>query len=144
VVGIGADGRSCIVENRALVQERVAPGTSIMQLFTTDKGPLGPFPAGLGTYVQDRLSVGQVSWRIIIRDPGSPAVETATGAALRHKNTIEFAVMLEGSAELVLGDGPHEIHAGDCIVLPGSDHALRAGPDGCRLMAFDVGTPPPG
>jgi mannose-6-phosphate isomerase-like protein (cupin superfamily) len=144
VVGIGADGRSCIVEHRELIPEAVTPGTSIMSLFTTDRGPLRTLPAGLGTYVQDRLSPGQVSWRIIIRAPGSPVVETATGTGLRYKNTIEFAVVLEGSGELVLGDGSHAIRVGDCIVLPGSDHALRAGAEGCRLMAFDIGMPPPG
>jgi mannose-6-phosphate isomerase-like protein (cupin superfamily) len=143
VVGIGPDGRSCIVEERELIPETVAPGTSIMPLFTSDKGPLSAFPPGLGTYVQDRLTPGQATWRITVKDPGTSIVAPAAGAELRYRNTLEFAYMLEGSAELVLGDGAHAIRAGDCIVLPGSDHAMRTGPEGCRLMCFDLGTPPP-
>ncbi len=49
--------------------------------------------------------------------------------------------MLEGSAEMLLADGAHTVRAGDCIVMPGSDHGLRTGPEGCRLMAFELGTP---
>ncbi len=34
--------------------------------------------------------------------------------------------------------------AGDLVVLAGVDHAWRAGPDGARLSAVLIGTPPPG
>jgi len=143
VLGVDDDGRSCVVEERPIATDPVAPGTSLDQLYTSDGGTPGPFPAGLGTFVLDRLAPGQVSWRIIVREPDSPAVETGGGTELRHKNTLELAVVLEGGGDLVLGDGVHPIAAGDCLVLPGSDHALRSGPDGCRLMAFDIGAPPP-
>jgi mannose-6-phosphate isomerase-like protein (cupin superfamily) len=142
VVGRDETGRSCIVEEREVAPQDVAPGTAMAQLFTSDGVP-GPYAAGLGTFVLDRLAPGQVSFRIIEREPGSPSVETEVGTELRNKNTLELAMVLEGGGELVLGDGPHRISAGDCMVLPGSDHALRTGPDGCRLLAVDIGTPPP-
>jgi mannose-6-phosphate isomerase-like protein (cupin superfamily) len=142
IVGRDDAGRSCVVEDREVSLEGVAPGTAMAQLFTSE-ATLGPYPAGLGTFVLDRLAPGQVSFRIIEREPGSPSVSTDAGTELRNKNTLELAMVLEGGGELVLGDGTHTISAGDCMVLPGSDHALRTGPHGCRLLAVDIGTTPP-
>jgi len=143
IVGRDARGASCIVDEREIAPREVAPGAALAQLFLSDGVP-GPYPLGLGTFVLDGLAPGQVSFRIIERAPGSPSVATGTGTELRNKNTLELAMVLEGGAELVLGDGTHQISAGDCVVLPGSDHALRTGPDGCRLLAVDVGTALPG
>jgi hypothetical protein len=143
IVGRDAEGRSCVVEEREVAPREVAPGAALAQLYLSEPGPLRGFPRGLGTFVLDSLVPGQVSMRIIERVPGSPSVSTADGVELRNKNTLELAMVLHGGGELVLGDGAHPIGVGDCIVLPGSDHALRTGPDGCRLLAVDIGTEPP-
>jgi mannose-6-phosphate isomerase-like protein (cupin superfamily) len=139
VTGASANGRSYLAEERQLSGENVAPGTAILNLFRSEEGPLAPLPSGQGAYIQDRLRPGQVSWRIIER----AGADKPASVTLRHRNTIELAVVLSGDGELVLGDGPHHIGAGDCIILPGVDHALCPGPSGCRLMAFDIGTPAP-
>jgi hypothetical protein len=48
-----------------------------------------------------------------------------------------------GCGEMVLQDGAHPVAAGDCVVLPGVDHAMRPGPDGCRILVVSIGTAPP-
>jgi uncharacterized cupin superfamily protein len=52
-------------------------------------------------------------------------------------------IVLEGTSTLLLGDGEHALETGDCIVMPGSDHGMRAGVEGCRFVAVAIGTPPP-
>jgi hypothetical protein len=37
-----------------------------------------------------------------------------------------------------------QLEPGDFVVMPGVDHAYAAGPEGCRLLVVEIGTPPPG
>lgn len=67
----------------------------------------------------------------------------APSTELHHRNAIDLVAILEGGGEMLLGDGAHPVQAGDCIVMAGSDHRLSPGPQGCRLMAFAIGTPSP-
>jgi hypothetical protein len=48
-----------------------------------------------------------------------------------------------GNADLILDDGVHRVEAGDMVVMNGVDHAWKAGPDGYRMSAVLIGTPPP-
>jgi quercetin dioxygenase-like cupin family protein len=75
--------------------------------------------------------------------PRAPSDALQRGGEMHYRNAIDLIVILQGNAELILRDGEHTVEAGDCIVMPGSDHGLRAGPDGCRLMSFAIGTPMP-
>jgi uncharacterized cupin superfamily protein len=61
---------------------------------------------------------------------------------LHHRNAIDLVVILDGDGELMLGDGPHPVRTGDCVVMAGLDHALHPGPGGCCLMSFAIGAAP--
>jgi quercetin dioxygenase-like cupin family protein len=50
--------------------------------------------------------------------------------------------VLSGSVDLILDDGVHHLDEGDMVVMTGVDHAWKAGPDGCRINAILIGTPP--
>ncbi len=69
--------------------------------------------------------------------------EQIPATELYHRNAIDLVVLIERAGELLLGDGPHPVRSGDCIVMAGIDHGLRPGPSGCRLLSFAIGTPPP-
>ena len=62
---------------------------------------------------------------------------------MHHSDALDLVFVHEGSGELVLQDGPHPVSAGDCVVMPGVDHAMKAGPNGIRLVVVTIGTPPP-
>jgi quercetin dioxygenase-like cupin family protein len=62
---------------------------------------------------------------------------------MHHTDTVDFDTVLSGSVELTLGDGMHQLAAGDSVVMTGVDHAWRAGPEGCRLNVMSIGVLPP-
>lgn len=62
---------------------------------------------------------------------------------MHHTDTIDLDLVVAGSIDLVLDDGPHRLQAGDCAVITGVDHAWRAGAEGCTLSVVLLGTPPP-
>jgi quercetin dioxygenase-like cupin family protein len=61
---------------------------------------------------------------------------------MHRTDTLDFAVILEGSVELTLDDGVHPLLPGDCVVVQGVDHAWRAGEQGCVLCGINLGTAP--
>ena len=145
VVGVDAEGRSCVAEEREVAPEAIdaVPGTSVAALFTTDQSPPPPCPPGLGAFIGDALAPGRVSWYVVEHEPRAAGPgEHTVATALHWRNAIDLVVVLAGGGDMVLGDGPHPVRGGDCIIMAGSDHGLRPGPDGCRLMAFAIGTPP--
>lgn len=70
----------------------------------------------------------------------SPGRQTA----MHQTDTLDYDFVLEGSVTLTLTDGSEtELSAGDAVVIPGTAHAWRAGPQGCRLGVVMIGTVPP-
>jgi mannose-6-phosphate isomerase-like protein (cupin superfamily) len=61
---------------------------------------------------------------------------------MHHTDTLDFDMILEGSVEIVLDDGPHRLGPGDCVVVTGVDHVWKAGPDGFVMSVTLMGTPP--
>ena len=59
-----------------------------------------------------------------------------------HTDTFDFDVVVAGSVELLLDDGPHLLEIGDCVVVTGVDHAWKAGPAGATLSVVCLGTLP--
>ena len=145
VLGQDAEGRSCIVEERALVGTPIpeVEGTSFISLFKTNESPPPPCPPGLGTQAPDGLAPGHLHWYIVDHDPVETAEFHTPGTELHQRNALELVLIMTGGGEMLLDDGAHPVRAGDCIVMPGSSHGLLTGPEGCRLMAFAIGTPPP-
>jgi mannose-6-phosphate isomerase-like protein (cupin superfamily) len=145
VLGQDANGRSCVAENSDVAPAAIdgIPGASIAQLFATNQSPPPPCPPGLGKRLEDRLAPGLVRWYVIDHEPHAVTDEPSAAVELHHRNAIDLVVILSGDAQLILGDGPHPVGTGDCIVMAGTDHGMLPGPNGCRLLSFAVGTPPP-
>jgi mannose-6-phosphate isomerase-like protein (cupin superfamily) len=145
ILGLDPHGRSCVASEIPVVPTAIdgMPGAAIATLFATSQSPPPPCPPGLGTLIEGRPAPGLVQWYVIEHEPRSPAHERATGTELHHRNAIDLVVILDGDGELVLGDGPHPVRSGDCVVMAGLDHALRPGPGGCRLMSFAIGASSP-
>jgi hypothetical protein len=144
-VGVDGEGRSCLSEVRDVSSTAIEglPGSAMASLFTTTECPPPPCPPGLGTFTEGRLGPGLVSWYIVEHAQRSTAPDEHTAAtALHWRNAIDLVFILEGGGQMMLGDGSHPVSAGDCIIMAGSDHGLRPNPEGCRLMAFAIGTPP--
>jgi quercetin dioxygenase-like cupin family protein len=145
ITGIDAGGRSCVVD-----QSEVAPapvegisGIALATLYRTSQSPPPTRPPALADGVDVRLAPGLVRCFVIEHEPHVTDNADKVTADMHHTDTLDFAFVQEGSAQYLLQDGAHEVVAGDCIVTPGVDHAWRAGPDGCRLVVFSIGTPPP-
>jgi quercetin dioxygenase-like cupin family protein len=66
----------------------------------------------------------------------------STSTEIHHADALHLVLVHEGGGQLHLQDGAHDVSAGDLIVMPGVDHAMRGGPDGCHLVVVSVGTPP--
>ena len=145
ILGVDANGRSCIVEETEAAPAAVpgVAGTSVAKLFSTSESPPPPCPPGLGKLSAGVLPPGLVQWFIVSHEPHRSPNEHTAGTEPHYRNAIDLVVVLEGGADMLLWDGPHPVRAGDCIVMAGTDHGLRPGPEGCRLMSFAIGTPPP-
>jgi mannose-6-phosphate isomerase-like protein (cupin superfamily) len=132
-------GKSCLMSIADVTSEAVAamPWIGVGRLFSTNIAPVThpdpPDPALSGP--------GDVRWYLIEHAPLAPG-ENRPEPTLHRRDTIDLVVMLEGSGDLLLHDGAHAVAAGECFLLPGNDHAMRAGPGGCRLLSVSVGTPP--
>jgi len=58
-----------------------------------------------------------------------------------HTDTVGFGLLLWGSLELILDDGPHALSGRNWFVLLGIDHSWRVDPDGCEICSVSIGTP---
>jgi len=143
MLGVDADGRSCLVRESELIGAAIpaVPGVSMARLFSVDQSPPPPCPPGLGTLVAGRPP-GHVEWHMVEYDPPSTPDEHTLGTELHHRDAIDLIVLVEGSGEFLLADGEHPVRAGDCMVMPGTDHGFRPGPEGCRMLSVEIGTPP--
>jgi quercetin dioxygenase-like cupin family protein len=88
------------------------------------------------------LAPGALRWMVVEHEPYDAGAGPTTASTLHHTDALNFVFVHEGAADLLLGDGAHPVEAGDLIVMPGIDHAMKGGPAGCRLVVVSVGTPP--
>jgi len=133
------------VEDREVHGDRIpaVPGVSMAKFFSIDQSPPPPCPPGLGT-LAGGPEPGFVEWHFIEYDPPTSPEEETAGTALHHRDAIDLVVIMSGGGEFILADGTHAVTEGDCIVMPGTDHGFRPGADGCRMLGFEIGTPPAG
>jgi hypothetical protein len=142
ITGIDAEGRSCVVGDTDIVAAPVddIPGLTMASLYATNQSPPARPPA-LADSIDVKLAPGLLRWMVIGHEPH--ATHRATVATtMHHSDTLDFVYVQEGSAELILQDGVHDVGIGDCVVTPGIDHAWKAGARGCRLIVVSIGTPP--
>jgi hypothetical protein len=145
ITGVNAEGRSCVLSERDLEPEAVetVDGVSTALLYSTTSSPPPPRPAGNTQFIDVRLAPGLVRWMIVEHAaPGTYEHPSFTGD-LHYADALYLVTVQRGTIEMRLEDDVRSLHPGDCVVMPGIDHAYTAGPDGCRLLVFQVGTPPP-
>jgi quercetin dioxygenase-like cupin family protein len=123
------------MSEREVLFGEIAPGLSVDGLFMASASPMPSRPPGRGDLVDLGVEPGRASWSLFRFEPGAEV-------GMHHTDTIDFDVIVDGSVELVLGDGTHLLEAGDCVVMTGVDHAWRAGATGCIVSAVALGTPP--
>jgi len=143
VLGVDAEGRSCVASQSDLpfVPVPGLPGSRIAKLFETHQSPPPPRPRGFARTNPDTIPPGHVNWFVLEHAAGA---DRTADTEMHNRNAIDLVVILEGGGQLGLSDGPHQVQAGDCIVMGGIDHySMRPGPQGCRAMSFAIGTPPP-
>jgi quercetin dioxygenase-like cupin family protein len=136
ITGVDDDGKSCVVSNDKVEINSVAPGFAIALPYATTQSPPPARPQGNAELIDQFLEPGHARWMVI--DLGSNS-ETP----VHHTDTLDLETVLSGSVDLILDDGTHRLEAGDMVVMTGVDHGWKAGPEGCRMTAILIGTPPP-
>jgi mannose-6-phosphate isomerase-like protein (cupin superfamily) len=135
LAGIDSDGRSAVVDEREIPRPNGTRTAHALHKVRSCPPPARPY--GRGIDHPAGVAAGHVLWGLVHWPPGSVGLDT------HHTDTIDFGLVVDGSIELVLDDGRHQLSQGDCIVVQGVDHSWRAGPAGCTLSVLSLGTPPP-
>jgi len=136
ITGVDADGKSCVLSKDELTLDQLAPGFAMGIPFATTTSPPPPRAEGTAPLIDQGIGPGLVRWMFVELGADS---ETP----MHHTDTLDLQTVLSGSVDLILDDGSHRLEQGDLVVLAGVDHAWRGGPEGCRLSAVLIGTPPP-
>ena len=142
VLGQDENGRSCIVEQGEPDGQAIhgPNGPTIAELFLMTQSPPPAVPKADSKFRSGGLEPGHLRWYLIDHKPREPDPENTPPPEVHWRDTIDLLFMIKGSADLTLGDGVHPIVAGDFIVMNGTEHALRAGPDGCQMVSLAIGT----
>jgi mannose-6-phosphate isomerase-like protein (cupin superfamily) len=146
ITGTTPDGRSCIVEESAITPGAV-PGIDTLtmaSLWTTDQSPPPARPEQTGHFIDTRLPAGQLRWNVLDHAPYDEHGASETVSEMHHSDTLDLILVLQGSTRMILQADERDLGPGDCVVMTGVDHAFITGPDGCRMVAVGIGTPPPG
>lgn len=165
VTGHAADGRAIVIENGPLptvVSLEAIPGTVFHEVWSTDRTPavidngadptVGPIrlpPPSNGTRIrfvdmppdtEDYLAHGAERMAAAfsaIGDAAASTVQADSPHPLMHRTeTIDYGIVIEGEAVLVLDDSEVPLRAGSVVIQRGTNHAWanRSGKV-CR-MAF--------
>jgi quercetin dioxygenase-like cupin family protein len=142
---VNAAGRSCIVEEGDVTLGPVEGIAEVLtaSLWTTDASPPPAAPPQAGHFIDVRLPPGLVRWTVVEHAPHQETGATTMSSAMHHTNAIDLILVIEGSTEMVLDDDVRELRPGDCVVMTGVDHAMKAGPNGSHVITVAIGIPAP-
>ncbi len=142
VTGVNAAGRSCIVEEGEVTLGAVEGIAEVLtaNLWVTDASPPPAAPPQAGHFIDVRLPPGVARWVVVEHAPHEEADAAAMSSTMHHTNAIDLIFVIEGSTQLILDDDVRDLRRGDCIVMAGVDHAMKAGPDGSRVISVAIGT----
>jgi mannose-6-phosphate isomerase-like protein (cupin superfamily) len=146
VTGVNAAGRSYIVEESEVTLGAVEGIAEVLtaNLWATDASPPPAAPPQAGHFVDVRLPPGIVRWMVVEHAPHEEADAATTSSTMHHTNAIDLIFVIEGSTRMILDDDVRDLRPGDCVVMTGVDHAMKAGPAGSRVISVAIGTPTPG
>jgi mannose-6-phosphate isomerase-like protein (cupin superfamily) len=142
-LGIDAEGRSCVNDERDIEPTEAIPGVNVANLFSTIECPPPAPPPGQGAFDDMGMTPGTVTWMLVDVAPFSEENRSIQATELHYNNTIELFCVLEGSVNTILGNGSLHLRPGDCVAMPGVDHATRAGSDGARILSISIALGPP-
>ena len=135
VTGDDENGRSCIVEERTGTDAPFEGGIAVTVAAETASSPPPPRPPGWAELVPIIRGPGIARWSFVDFPPHATT-------PIHHTDSVDFDVILEGSVELVLDDGPHRLGPGDAVVMNGVDHGWTTRVESCRMSVVVIGTPP--
>jgi quercetin dioxygenase-like cupin family protein len=143
VTGVNAAGRSCIVDEGDVTLGSVEGMAEVRtaSLWATDANPPPPAPPQAGHLVDVRLPPGFVRWTVVEHAPHQESGAATSSSSMHHTDAIDLIIVVEGSTQLVLDDDVRDLGPGDCVVMTGVDHAMKAGPDGSRVITVAIGLP---
>jgi quercetin dioxygenase-like cupin family protein len=135
IAGVDDAGRSCILSEVPIeVRDIHAAGPSHRtEVFELTESPPPPRPAARASYHETGIAPGHADF-LVLQMPAD--IEHP----MHHTDTLNFHVVVAGSLEVLLDDGPHRLDLGDSLVLPGIDHGWRAGPSGCIMTILNLGS----
>jgi hypothetical protein len=145
VTGLDGQGRSCVVEVGQLEPIPVGEGygVDLARVFATTESPPPPRGPATGRYVDTSLAPGMIRWLVVDHPAEGGHGEQPISRTIHHADSLDLIFVHDGAGDLLLQDGPHPVEAGDLIVMPGVDHAMRPAPGGCRVVVVSIGTPSP-
>jgi mannose-6-phosphate isomerase-like protein (cupin superfamily) len=143
VTGVNAAGRSCIVEEGEVTLGAVEGMAEVLtaSLWATDASPPPAAPRQAGHFIDVRLPPGIVRWVVVDHAPHEATDAAATSSTMHHTNAIDLIFVIAGSTQMILDDDLRDLRPGDCVVMTGVDHAMKAGPDGSRVISVAIGIP---
>jgi mannose-6-phosphate isomerase-like protein (cupin superfamily) len=141
-LGFDDEGRSCLVDEREVATSPIIPGVAVDSLFATAECPPKAPPPGTGIFDDLQMLPGTVNWMVVDLAPYSEKDAPSIATEMHYNTTIELFCVLEGSVHTVLDVGALDLLPGDCVAMPGVDHATHAGPDGARVLSISVGMAP--
>jgi hypothetical protein len=136
ITGIDDHGRSCVVEDRVPTEVPFGrDGIIVGRAAETESCPPPPRPPGHGESVGSAATPGTAQWHFI-------EFPDRTKTVIHHTDSVDFDVVLRGSIDLILDDGPHRLAPGDGVVINGVDHSWQTGGSDCRLSVVVIATLP--
>jgi hypothetical protein len=144
LTGVDDDGRSYLVSSDEVVTQPVPTMPEIRNapLFATTECPPAPRPPSDAKNVDTRLPAGILRWSVVEHAPHDEEADETESAALHTTDAIDLVYVLEGDFRLVLDDGVHPVGTGDCVVMAGVAHGMKAGPHGSKALVAKIGMVP--
>lgn len=137
ITGLDGDGRSCVISDESIdtARGRASGGRdkgTLCRLWATDEvPPLVDRPRNF-PLLNTGAAPGSTRWLLLGWEPNTVRTTVRT-------NTLDYDTVLEGSCELILESGSVWLAAGDSVMIPGTVHGWRAGPDGVVLSVVVIG-----
>jgi len=154
VTGQDAEGKAIVLLDGGApnVKERTAARAVSTLLWVTDESPadvsgcgdraareigVPPPPNGTIFRVVDFLPATEreaIDHAAVMREMGLPDSEDARHATMHRTRSVDYAVVLEGEIDMLLGDSEVHLAAGDVLVQQGTSHAwVNRGSKPCRI-----------
>jgi hypothetical protein len=137
ITGLDANGRSCVVSDE-LIDTTTGRATG-----GRDKGTLSvlwradEFPPVFDRprdfpLLDTGSTLGSSRWLLLGWEPNVLRTTVRT-------NTLDYDTVLEGSCELILENGSVWLGVGDSVMIPGTVHRWRSGPEGVVMSVVVIG-----